>query len=183
MQNFFFFNNTLTPAFKSKLDASSGSKFEGIGCTGKSLVLMPRCWRDMCECNEFLDLATVPHSTHLYPEHTVCLSSRCVRSVWADRYILPHLGQGLGSVALTLVISIDLLAERFTRLENATNNLCYCLLYMHSRMYLHNNMYPYRYSVYIIIILKVSCNIRIRCELTTLFYGRSNEKFNNGNWI
>lgn len=35
--------NTLTPAFNSRLDASSGSKFEGIGCTGRSLVLMPRC--------------------------------------------------------------------------------------------------------------------------------------------
>lgn len=116
-------NYTFTPAFKSRLDASSGSKFEGIGCTGKSLVLIPRCWRDMCECNEFLDLATVPHSTHLYPEHTVCLSSRCVRSVWAERYILPHLGHGLGSVALTLVISIDLLAEIFhtSRLEMKCN--------------------------------------------------------------
>lgn len=35
--------NTLTPALSSRFDASSGSKLDGIGCTGRSLVLIPRC--------------------------------------------------------------------------------------------------------------------------------------------
>lgn len=65
-----------TPALASRHDASTGSKGAGIGTTGKSLVLMPRCWRDMCECSELRDLATVPHSTHRYPGQTVCLSSK-----------------------------------------------------------------------------------------------------------
>lgn len=45
--------------------ASSGSKRVGICNTGRSLVEMPRCCRDMCECSELRDLATVPHNTHL----------------------------------------------------------------------------------------------------------------------
>lgn len=65
--------------------ARSGSNGAGIGSTGKSFVLIPRCCRDMCECSEFLDFATVPHSTHLYPGHIVCLSSKCVRNVCAER--------------------------------------------------------------------------------------------------
>lgn len=67
---------TLTPALANRRDANSGSNGLGIGRTGRSLVLIPRCWRDMCECNEFLDLATVPHSTQRYPGQIVCLSSR-----------------------------------------------------------------------------------------------------------
>ena len=43
--------------------ASSGSKGAGMGRTGRSLVLMPLCWRLMCECSELRDLATVPHNT------------------------------------------------------------------------------------------------------------------------
>lgn len=74
-----------TPALANSLEASSGSKGLGIGSTGRSLVEIPRCWRDMCECSEFLDLATVPQSTQRYPGQTVCLSSKWVRSVWADR--------------------------------------------------------------------------------------------------
>ena len=54
---------TLTPAFARRREASSGSNGLGIGSTGRSLVLIPRCCRDMCECREFLDLATVPQST------------------------------------------------------------------------------------------------------------------------
>lgn len=59
---------TLTPALASSLLASSGSNGEGIGRTGRSFVLMPRCCRDMCECSEFRLLATVPHRTHRYLE-------------------------------------------------------------------------------------------------------------------
>ncbi len=105
---------TLTPALARSLDARSASNGVGMGMTGRSLVEIPLCWRDMCECKEFLDLATVPHRTHLkqefsrvkswncattidrhcawiypmshlYPGHTVCLSSMCVRSVCAER--------------------------------------------------------------------------------------------------
>jgi len=79
------FGETLTPAFANSRDASSASKGAGIGTTGKSFVEMPRCCRDMCECKELRDLATVPQSTHRYPGQTVCLSSMWVRSVWADR--------------------------------------------------------------------------------------------------
>lgn len=71
----------LTPALASRQEAKTGSKGAGIGTTGKSLVLIPRCWRDMCECRELRDLATVPQRTHRYPGQTVCLSSKCVRSV------------------------------------------------------------------------------------------------------
>lgn len=53
-----------TPAFAKSFDASSGSKGLGIGKTGKSLVEIPRCWRDMWECSELRDLATVPQRTH-----------------------------------------------------------------------------------------------------------------------
>ena len=91
--------------FNTYLEANSASNGEGMGKTGKSLVEMPRCWRLMCECKELRDFATVPHNTHLYPGHTVCLSSMCVLKVCADRYTLPHLGQGLGSVARTRIIS------------------------------------------------------------------------------
>lgn len=52
-----------TPAFDKSFDASSGSNGLGIGNTGKSFVEIPRCCRDMCECNEFRDLATVPQRT------------------------------------------------------------------------------------------------------------------------
>lgn len=89
--------------------ARSGSKGAGMGNTGKSLVLIPLCCLDMWECNEFLDFATVPQSTHLYPGQIVCLSSKCVLNVCADRYILPHFGHGRGSVALTRCRSRDLL--------------------------------------------------------------------------
>ena len=61
----YFISLTLIPAFLYSCEASSGSKGDGIGTTGRSFVLIPRCWRDICECNEFLDLATVPQSTHL----------------------------------------------------------------------------------------------------------------------
>lgn len=54
---------TLTPALANRRDASSGSNGLGIGSTGRSLVLIPRCCRDMCECKEFLDFATVPQRT------------------------------------------------------------------------------------------------------------------------
>ena len=54
----------LTPALARRQEARTGSKGAGMGTTGRSLVLMPRCWRDMCECSELRDLATVPHSTH-----------------------------------------------------------------------------------------------------------------------
>lgn len=91
----------------SYLLANSGSKGAGIGNTGRSLVLIPLCCLDMCECSEFLDFATVPHNTHRYPGHIVCLSSRCVRNVCAERYIFPHFGHGRGSVALTLCKSKD----------------------------------------------------------------------------
>lgn len=69
---------------KRYLLANSGSNGAGIGRTGKSFVLIPLCCRDMCECKEFRDLATVPHKTHLYPGHIVCLSSKWVRKVCAD---------------------------------------------------------------------------------------------------
>ena len=59
---------TFTPALLRSLLASSGSKGAGMGRTGRSLVLIPRCWRDMWEWSELRDLATVPHSTHRYPE-------------------------------------------------------------------------------------------------------------------
>lgn len=38
-----------TPALASRQEARTGSKGAGMGTTGRSLVLMPRCWRDMCE--------------------------------------------------------------------------------------------------------------------------------------
>ena len=63
-------SRTFTPDFASSLEASSASKGAGMGTTGRSLVEMPRCWRDMCECSEFLDLATVPQRTQRYPGHT-----------------------------------------------------------------------------------------------------------------
>ena len=55
---------TFTPDLESSLEASSASKGAGIGTTGRSLVEMPLCCRDMCECSELRDLATVPQSTH-----------------------------------------------------------------------------------------------------------------------
>ena len=55
---------TLTPALARSREARSGSKGLGMGRTGRSLVLMPRCCRDMCECRELRDLATVPQRTH-----------------------------------------------------------------------------------------------------------------------
>lgn len=96
---------TLTPALANRRDANSGSNLLGIGITGRSFVLMPRCCRDMCECREFRDFATVPHRTQRYPGQTVCLSSKWVRNVCAERYILPHFGHGLGSVARTRIMS------------------------------------------------------------------------------
>jgi hypothetical protein len=51
----------LTPALASRQEAKTGSNGAGMGTTGRSLVLMPRCCRDMCECSELRDLATVPH--------------------------------------------------------------------------------------------------------------------------
>lgn len=76
---------TLTPAFAKSLEANSGSKGLGIGSTGRSFVLIPRCCRDMCECRELRDFATVPQRTQRYPGQIVCLSSRCVRNVCAER--------------------------------------------------------------------------------------------------
>uniref|UniRef100_A0A1A9UXD0 Uncharacterized protein n=1 Tax=Glossina austeni TaxID=7395 RepID=A0A1A9UXD0_GLOAU len=52
-----------TPALANKREANSGSKALGIGSTGKSLVEIPRCCRDICECKELRDFATVPHNT------------------------------------------------------------------------------------------------------------------------
>ena len=61
---------TFTPDLASSLEASSASKGAGMGTTGRSFVEMPLCCRDMCECREFLDLATVPQRTQRYPGHT-----------------------------------------------------------------------------------------------------------------
>lgn len=74
-----------TPALAKSFEANSGSNGLGIGKTGKSLVEIPRCCLDMWEWSELRDLATVPHNTHLYPGQIVCLSSRCVLKVCADR--------------------------------------------------------------------------------------------------
>ena len=51
------------------------------------------------------DMTRLDKISYLYPEQRVCLSSIWVRKVCADRYILPHLGQGLGSVVRTRIIS------------------------------------------------------------------------------
>ena len=61
---------TFTPDLASSLEASSASKGAGMGTTGRSFVDIPLCCRDMCECREFLDLATVPQRTQRYPGHT-----------------------------------------------------------------------------------------------------------------
>ena len=61
--------DTFTPALESSLLASSGSNGAGMGTTGRSLVLIPLCCLDMCEWRLFLDLATVPHNTHLTTTH------------------------------------------------------------------------------------------------------------------
>ena len=75
---FQFWGTTLTPALLSSLEASSGSKGDGMGSTGRSwgrtqcttkiqyvltLVLIPLCWRLMWLCSELRDLATVPQRT------------------------------------------------------------------------------------------------------------------------
>ena len=71
--------------FQTYFEANSASKGAGMGSTGRSFVEIPRCWRDMCEWSELRDFATVPHKTHRYPGHTVCLSSIWVRRVCALR--------------------------------------------------------------------------------------------------
>ena len=72
---------TFTPALLSSLLASSGSNGAGMGRTGRSLVLIPLCCRDMWECRLLRDLATVPHSTHLVRKMLILKEYKWIKEI------------------------------------------------------------------------------------------------------
>ena len=95
------------------LEANSASNVEGMGKSGVFLKETPRCLILMCEDNELRVFATEPHTAHLYPELTVCISSICLLMPLAFS-TLPHLGQAFRSVAIVVLTCILFLFSSLT---------------------------------------------------------------------